>query len=332
MYGATSYYFAVDSAGDKLALNYQGRSIDTSPAKSYLEAPLAALALTSDHDRVSADLASRQIAGSTEQGVGVLLGITGSHNRVKTGSHAEIDGLSVLVGPAWRFDNLSGTSRLGVFFEGGRGEYDAYNRYIGRQVKSSGDVDHAGGMVFGRHDFNDNYYVEASARLGRVNTGYKTHDLGAKASFDSSALYWGLHVGGGYLHTINDQSSVQPYLNVYFTRQNSDDVTTMAKERVRLETADSVTTRLGARYRHAINETITAQVGAAWDQEIDGEQKGTIDGNKIDSPSMKGASAFGEIGISIKPPDAPYFVELNAFGNAGKRDGGGGQASVGFNF
>jgi|GEM_PF-3831264 len=332
LYGATTYYFGVDEADDQLAVNYKGRSVGAESAKTYLEAPLAALAMTADHGRLSADLASRQIINSTEQGVGVLLGITANHNRVNTGSHANIDSVSVMAGPAWRFDNLSGVSRLGVFVEAGSGEYDAFNSFLGRRVKGSGDIDHVGGMVFGRHDFENSYYMESSVRLGRVETDYKTRDLGANASFDSSALYWGVQVGGGYLYNINDQSSVQPYVNVYFTRQNSDDVTTKAGERIRLETSDSVSTRLGARYSHAINETITARVGAAWDQELDGEQKGTIDGTRIDSPSMKGASAFGEIGLSIKPQDAPYFVELNAFGNAGKREGGGGQAAVGFNF
>lgn len=332
LYGATAYLFEVDQNSDHLAINYQGRSDDTRKAKSYLEAPLAALAMTADHGRMVVDLASRQIIDRTENGVGIVAGLTASHNRVNTGSHADIDSFSYMAGPAWRFDNLSGVSRLGVFIEGGSGEYDAFNQVSGRRIKGSGDVDHIGGVVFGRHDFTDNYYLEGSFRMGRVETDYKTRDLGTHAAFDSSSLYWGAHVGGGYLYSIDEQSVVQPYLNVYFTRQNSDSLTTKAGERVKLETADSVVTRLGARYSHAVTETLTARVGAAWDQELDGEQDGTIDGLKIPNPSMKGASAFGEIGLSYQPKDAPYFVEVNAFGNAGKRDGGGGQAAVGFNF
>lgn len=330
--GVTTYHFQVDQNRDQLAINYQGRSGDTSKAKAYLEAPMSGLALTSDHGRLVADLASRQIIQSTENGVGVLAGITASHYRVKTGSHADIDGFSYMAGPAWRFDNLSGVSRVGVFIEGGTGDYDAFNRVSNRNIKGSGDIDHIGGVVFGRHDFTDNYYVEGSFRMGRVETDYKTRDLGTGASFDSSALYWGAHLGGGYLYAIDDQSIVQPYLNVYFTRQNSDSLTTKAGERVKLDSANSVVTRLGARYSHTLTETITARVGAAWDQELDGQQNGTIDDLKIPNPSMKGASAFGEIGLSYQPQDAPYYVEINAFGNAGQRDGGGGQAAIGVNF
>lgn len=333
VYGTTSYYFDVADDPDSLTLGYSGRSNDGNLAKPYLEGILAGLALTADHGRLAAGAISRQIVESTDQsGRGVIFSISGTQTKIKTGSHVDIDGLSVLAGPAWSYDNLYGVTRLGIYIEGGTGDYDSRNSFPIGKVKGKGDISHFGGGAFVRHDYSNGLHIEGSLRMGNLKTDFKTHDLGANASFDTKTSYWGGHAGLGYDYPLSQTTSLQPYFNVYLTRQNSDDAVSDAGERLKIDSADSLSTRLGARLSHVYNETVSFNIGAAWDREYDGEQTGTINGQKIKAPSMEGNSAYGEIGLSIRPRNTTFFVDLNAFGSAKTRQGVGGQATLGLIF
>ena len=232
----------------------------------------------------------------------------------------------------WRIDNRYGSTRIGVFAEGGWGDYDTRNGFAARSIKGDSDIDYAGGGIFARHDFTNGIYTEGSFRIGNVRGDFSSSDIGNGAAFDSKMTYWGSHIGFGYIHAFSEVDSLDTYAKLYWTRQGSDSVTTDAKERLRLDSADSLTTHLGARYTHEFNNDLGFHFGLAWEHEYEGEQTGSLDGLDIGSPDMGGDSGIAEIGLRWKPERTGWSFDLTAHGGLGVRDSIGGTINIAYEF
>ena len=104
-------------------------------------------------------------------------------------------------------------------------------------------------------------------------------------------------------------------------------------DKVKFKDADSLRTRLGGRFNYAVNDYVTPYVGAYWEHEFDGKQRFSVNGYAEDSPTLKGDTGMGELGITIKPvKDSGFSMDLGVQGYTGVREGVTGSLQLKFEF
>ena len=102
---------------------------------------------------------------------------------------------------------------------------------------------------------------------------------------------------------------------------------------MRFNDADSLRTRLGGRFAYTVNEYISPYAGVWWEHEYDSKQRGSVNGNSLSSPSLKGDTGMGELGLSLEPSSSlPLFFDLGVQGYTGKREGVTGSLQIKFEF
>jgi outer membrane autotransporter protein len=264
-------------------------------------------------------------------GLAVFGALSSGWSRYNTGSHVDMSSVSLMTGVSYGAELKPGYLTLGAFFEYGNGSYDTYNAFSNAaSVHSDGDVYHIGGGILGRFDFADtgpgHIYTEATARMGGVSNDYASNDLrdawGRKADYGTNSLYYGLHLGAGYVWNINDKASLDLYGKYFWTRQEGDSVTLSTGDPVTFKDVDSSRLRFGTRFAYAANEYISPYIGAAYEHEFDGKARATANGFAIDAPSLRGDTGIGELGLSLKPsPSLPLSFDLGVQGYVGKREG-----------
>ena len=224
-----------------------GRATDQSKALS--EGFLGGLALNlQGADLVAGrgmDSAVRASSGTDDaerHGFAGFGALSGGSLRYNTGSHLDMNSLSLLTGLAWGIDLAPGRLTLGAFFEYGNGSYDTHNSFTNAaSVDGDGNAYYLGGGILARMDFVNigpgRFYAEASGRAGKTHNEYDSSDLrdaaGRKADYDSSSPYYGLHFGTGYVWNINDAATLDLYGKYFWTRQQGDSVGLSTGEHLR---------------------------------------------------------------------------------------------------
>src|SRR5699024_1021611 len=126
--------------------------------------------------------------------------LAGGSSRYDTGSHIDVDGVSLMLGAKKRWQLASGHMAFGAFFEGGWSDYDTHNNFAGHAVDGDGSADYYGVGTLLRHDWQSGLYAEGSLRVGRISSDWASSDMGvADASYDIDSTYYGVHVGAGYV-------------------------------------------------------------------------------------------------------------------------------------
>ena len=308
-----------------------GRATDQSKALS--EGFLGGLALNlQGADLVAGrgmDSAVRASSGTDDaerHGFAGFGALSGGSLRYNTGSHLDMNSLSLLTGLAWGIDLAPGRLTLGAFFEYGNGSYDTHNSFTNAaSVDGDGNAYYLGGGILARMDFVNigpgRFYAEASGRAGKTHNEYDSSDLrdaaGRKADYDSSSPYYGLHFGTGYVWNINDAATLDLYGKYFWTRQQG----------------DSVGLRFGGRFAYILNEHVAPYIGAAWEHEFDGKARARTNGFDIDAPNLRGNTGIGELGLSLTPStDLPLTVDLGVQGYTGKHEGVTGSLMVKWEF
>ncbi|MDR2199766.1 MAG: autotransporter domain-containing protein [Deltaproteobacteria bacterium] len=275
-------------------------------------------------------------------GMDVFSSVSFGDLKYKTGSHINLRSVSFMIGLAKTAQIQSKLLTLGVFFEYGKGSYDTFNSFaLLDPVRADGDTDYRGGGVLVRLDFSDNgdrnLYGEFSIRMGRTSNSYTSHDLqdssGRRAAFDSSSMYYGFHLGAGYLRDITETTSVDIYGRYFWTKVDDDAVTLSTGERVDFGHVNSSRIRLGMKISHEINSHLAAYAGAAFEHEFEGEAGAMTNGFYIPQPKLKGSMAIGELGLSLRPAlDGRFSIDLGVQGHIGKRQGVAGSLNFKFSF
>ncbi|WP_319532650.1 hypothetical protein [uncultured Cohaesibacter sp.] len=85
-------------------------------------------------------------AGTNGAGFGAL---SGGSSRFHTGSHVDVDSISVMMGVAGDANFAAGRLMLGAFGEYGRGTYETYNNASGTIVLGKGNSHYVGGGLLG---------------------------------------------------------------------------------------------------------------------------------------------------------------------------------------
>jgi hypothetical protein len=271
----------------------------------------------------------------------VFSAVAGGRERLNTGSHVDISGVSVSLGVARRFYPGSVGLVAGAFVEYGAGTYDTYNGFPGMgAIRGEGEVGYVGGGALLRVDNlaagPGAFHVELSGRAGSVKNDYGSRDLrstgGTAASYGISTTYFGIGLGAGYGLSLSDSTAAEIYARWAFTRQKGATARLSTGERVTFEDADSSRLKVGARVRHSFGGGVEIYAGAGWEREFLGAARSSIHGLSVDPPSMRGDTGFGELGVSLRPAGGPVTLDLGVQGYFGKREGVSGSLVVRLEF
>jgi outer membrane autotransporter protein len=310
--------------------------------KSLSEGQLAGLSLLT----MGGDLASGQGMASLctlspLSGWAAFGAMSGSASRYNTGSHINVNGINGLFGIGRRFVGAPGFFQTGVFFETGYGDYSTHNSFANRaSVRGDGDSHYYGGGLLARFDLTTSFlsglYTEGSFRLGHMENQWKSHDLmdaaGRRASYDTSASYYGAHFGLGYILPLGESTSLDLYGKYSWTRQDGDTASVVG-DPFSFDEITSQRLRLGGKVNHTFSERVVSYVGAAWEHEFDGKARATTYGYDVPAPSLKGDTGIFELGMSFKPAaDSGLSFDLAAQGYTGIRSGIGGSLQVKYTF
>ncbi|MDR1433302.1 MAG: glycosyltransferase [Puniceicoccales bacterium] len=292
-------------------------------AKALSEGNAAALTLVCNTVNAAAD---GRLFHAARNG-GVFSSISGGKSRYDTGSHVDCNEFSALVGLGKTFEVSCGDITSALFLEGGIGRYKSENSFPAGDVSGKGDSWCLGGGIFSRLDGNGSdsghFYGEWSAHVGKIKHDFSSPDVvnaaGTEAEYSSDGIYFGAHGGGGYVYEISDGVHLDAYAKYIWTRKFGNDVTISTGETVKFKNADSSRLLSGLRLSRSINSTTIAYIGGACDYEFAGKANATVSGMNIDAPSLRGASAVAEIGISADWDNVS--ADIGVRGYLGKRRG-----------
>ena len=314
--------------------------------KALAEGWLAGLTLGIQAGNVAADQgigAMRYAAVRLDRDGWLPFGVLeGGSLKYDSGSHIDLQSLSLLAGLGRGVSTDLGLLIVGGFFEYGTGSYKTLNTFDTMpSVDGSGNAWYMGGGLLASMDFkktgDGHFYLEGSAHTGMLHNSFDGDALrdayGRSAEFDTDTPYYNLHAGLGYLWNITEDHSLDIYGKYYWTRVLGTDETLNTGDHVDFDDITSSRTRLGARYAYQATEHVSTYIGAAWEHEFEGVSDSSVFGYGIDSPKIRGDSGRGEMGLRFTPTDdLPLTVDLGVQGYAGKKEGVTGSLFVQYEF
>jgi len=317
---AKFYSFDLTVDDFNLYAKYIGES-DNPQSKALTEGQLGGLAfLNQGFDLISGTGIDNALhAAEKAQDITGFAAMGGGSQRYKTGSHIDVNGFSMMAGVVKKMQGIT----AGAFLEGGWGNYYSFNsfNYV-PSVNGNGNTNYYGLGVLGRYAIDETWYGEGSLRIGSTKTDFNSADfIGySNVSYETSAMYYGAHLGVGWLHNLNETLGLDLSAKLFYTRQGGDNLT-IESDKVEFNAANSMRTRLGGRVSHAMNRTLMPYAGAFLDYEFSGKAKAKINGSDIDSPDLKGATGIGELGMEVSPTNLPLTLDIGLQGYVGTRQG-----------
>ncbi|MCL2017473.1 MAG: autotransporter outer membrane beta-barrel domain-containing protein [Alphaproteobacteria bacterium] len=276
--------------------------------KSFSEGNLATVATLNQAGSLSATAGitnAVQSVHTTQRGGGKRFGSFGAasagKSRYETGSHIDVKSLSAMAGLAAGMGRFT----IGGFAEYGNGTYNSFNDFSNaNNVSARGDTNYYGGGALFHIRLDGGIYMDGSARAGIVNNNYESSDFaglsaGQIASFDASTMYYGGHIGLGYVSKMENGSDLDISIKYLAAMQTANEAQISTGEKIKFDNVLSQRARAGARIVIG-NEELRPYIGASLDHEFGGEAKATIFGHEIDAPMLSGTTGIGEAGIRIE--------------------------------
>ena len=251
--------------------------------------------------------------------------------KTKSGGEGRTEAFNAYLGAGRMRVGDSGVTMLGLFGEYGRGDYDTSNRFAFGSVKGEGQTTFTGAGLIARQAWANGLHIGGSFRAGRVETDFKTHDLGFGASYETSSNYYGGHLDFGKVTPLAPATALDLTAGLHWTRQEGDRFRTKAGEVFSYDDADSLSTRLSARVEQALTPELSAKVKLGWEHEFDGTVKSRLDGDRLKDQDLKGDSGTAELGLDWNRPSG-WSASMALTGSMGRRQGFGGRLAVGYSF
>ncbi|MCL2484537.1 MAG: hypothetical protein FWF00_00775 [Endomicrobia bacterium] len=270
-----------------------------------------------------------QAAGSAESTT-IFAAMGGGWSEYKTGSNVKVSGFSVMAGLAKKMNEKI---TAGAFVEGGWGNYDSFNSFNSvASVDGNGSTNYYGLGFLGHYNISDAWYGEGSLRAGSTKTDFNSADfIGySNVNYETSAIYYGAHIGAGWLHKLNDKLGLDVSGKLFYTSQGADSVA-IEGDKVEFDAANSMRTRIGGRLNCEIKSGFAPYASAYLDYEFNGKAQARIYGADIDAPELKGATGIGELGISVNVSEA-LTLDIGLQGYGGIRQGGSGSLQAIYKF
>ncbi len=296
--------------------------------KTLSESLLGTVALVNQGTEFIADQGMRAIDEASASSTSVFGAMHGGSSRYETGSHIDLDSVSLMAGAAAK---PAANTTLAGFIEAGWGNSKSHVS----GAKGSGEHEYYGVGIAGKYNFDNPFYVDGSIRLGVAKTDFDGRYSGDKAHYKNESFYTAAHIGGGYVFNIADKTDLDLYGRYAVTWLDGDDVRLHDKENTKFHMGSSTTHALrgGLRFTGEVTDTLKWKAGLAYEHIFNGDAKGSINNLSLDTPSLQGNTAIGELGITMKPSaNSPWTFDLTAKGYAGDRRGGAGSISAKYAF
>ena len=339
------------AAKEGVSLNYD-LSIETDPQSLYLtctgisaapegkavsEGWLAGLGLVNQAANLVDDLSIRL----NDEGWLPFALVEGGSIRYNTGSSVNLNSLSLIAGIGRGVQTDLGLVVVGGFFEYGTGSYQTHNSFTNASLDGQGSAWYMGGGILASMDFRNtgpgHFYVEGSGHMGMLHNCYDNDDLrdasGRAASFETDAPYYAFHGGLGYVWDIDENNELDIYGKYFWSKVEGTEETLSTGDPYVFDDAVSSRVRVGARYTYKGSERFRPYIGVAWEHEFAGESNATAYGYDLSSPSFRGDTGYGELGIEMTPTkDLPLTINLSVQGYIGQKEGVSGSCFVQYTF
>lgn len=275
-------------------------------------------------ETIAYDTFNNITAQNNHQGIGSFAQASASNNRYKSGSHVDSKDYILSGGISYQGQAITAAA----FIEGGWGSYDSYNSfYNAADVHGDGRNTFIGAGIFGRYDFEQGFYTDASVRAGSSNNKFNTNDIYDHVSFDNADYkirthYLGMHAGTGYLFNVNEQLLLDFSAKYLWTKMGGKDVM-VANDPFQFKSINSHRVRIDGAMNYIYNPQVNLMAGLGYEYELDGEAKATTHNYyDIEAPSVKGGTGILSLGINIKPTTNEHLsFDMKAQGYLGKRRG-----------
>ncbi|MDR2199856.1 MAG: autotransporter outer membrane beta-barrel domain-containing protein [Deltaproteobacteria bacterium] len=310
-------------------------------AKSLPEAFISGVVLVDRAGDLAAGAGLARAVSAADDKIGwnVFTAFGAARLRHETGSHVDVDSLSLLLGLSRGFGAGPARLTLGAFVEAGRGEYDTWNDFADSpSVRGSGEASYFGGGLMGRAEAAGpgpgRAYLEFSVRAGRVKSDFSSLDLSPSiGSYEVGTPYRGFHAGLGYVFGTGERWELDLGVRHFLNRRKGEDTFTTSGSPVTFRDVTSSKLRVGGRLAFRTGGKVDPYLGAAWEREFDGEAGAVVNGLAVtDAPRLKGDTAMGEIGVSASLSGGAISLEMGLQGFAGRRQGVAGSVQLKIDF
>lgn len=298
-------------------------------SKTLAQSYLGSLALVAQGAEFIADrgLAAAYSASSHTYAPAVFGAVHGGSSRYETGSHVDLDGVSLAAGSAVR----SNETVYAGFIEAGWGSSES------RAGTARGDGDHE---YFGlgaalRRDFSSDVHVDAAVRAGWIRTEFSGVYNKSSAGYDSSAFYMSAHIGAGVAIPLNKDYSADFYARYSITYIDSDDVDVHDEDqsRLHLDSSTAHAVRIGVLTSGSLTKSTSWRGGLAYEHVFGGDADSRVNGVDLLSPTIEGNTGIIEFGLAtLLDPTSGWTCDLDLKGYVGDRQGISAGASLSYNF
>lgn len=317
-------------SGDQLISKGEKRTNDNS--KTLSEAFLGSIAFINQGSEFIADEGIHAMAAAAEPGKIATFGaIHGGSSRYKTGSHVDVDGVTLATGVASKFDNVM----IAGFIEAGWASSESHVS----GTKGDGDHDYYGLGTALRWQPNETLYLDGSLRFGWASTEFSGRYADASAQYDSDSFYGSMHIGIGHIVKLSEKTNLDVYGRYVLTYLEGDDTGLGTPEGEKFSMDDTMTHafRVGTRLSGNFSENTTWRFGLAYEHVADGDAESDVVTSgvraSLDVPSLEGDSGIIEAGLSMRPSaTSPWSAAIGIKGYIGDREGVAGNASVIYTF
>lgn len=260
-----------------------------------------------------------------------------SRNTFGSGSTADVNGTSMLLGFSTKYPGQGGYIMLGGFVEAGWGSYNTNSNFdINNPIQSQGKTNYHGLGIAARNIRDNGIYTTATVRLGRAFTRHQTNNLtdssGNIASYDMDSMYYGLNLGVGKNIKLSSKNNLDIYGKYLFLHQTGSNVTVLG-DQINFNDINSHRLRAGAKITHQAHNHLKTYVDIAYEYELNGAAKATASGSALPYISIKGGTAIAELGFIYKPKNEDKFeTKMGIQGYTGKRRGMSGNIELKWKF
>ena len=346
-HGYGVYAYEIRQDGDEYFLGLRADN-PGEKGKVYTKASaagLAQLALLDTFMRNSLDTAMSEAA---RRGFGISISPAYTSQRIRTGSHVDLDGTSLIATVA--FNKKQSPLSVGMFAELFSGRYQTsdaiYSTGNGFAHKSArGDLESygAGFSIQYRERLAEalaenipstwvqGLHMEATVRAGYSRMNLQTNKDNP-STFSTGSMYHGASVSAGYVFEPAANFMTDIYGRALWTSVAKREVRDSLGMTIQFERANSM--RLISGFRTAFiakDADIRPYFGMALDWETMGKPKVYVDSFKADRADISGLSGLIELGFNSRL-DKGLFFDMKIAGSVGQRTGIGGMLELKYEF
>ena len=324
---------ATSLAGTETILGKKEEKIvkPTVESRTLSESFLGTIAFVNQGAEFIADEGIRAMAETASpDSVSAFGAINGGASKYETGSHVDVDGVTLATGATTKIGNLM----LAGFIEAGWASSESHVT----NADGDGDHDYYGVGLASRYNFENPFYVDSSVRFGKASTEFDGHYANDAAEYDADGLYGSVHVGAGYVFHLMERFDLDVYGRYVFTYLEGDKVKLGGNNgSLDMENTKTHAFRAGARLSGDITENATWRFGLAYEHVADGDAKSDLLASglrvPLDVPTLEGNTGIVETGFSIRPnASSPWSANFGLKGYVGDREGVTGNAFIKYAF